>query len=236
MAAQKGVTLVIMKGDGGSPEAFTKIAGIRSKSITQNATQIDVTTDDDVNLSGLTTQVYLPGILNFSVSGSGIAKDKDAFNTLQADFNAGTVANYRVVNGEAGVWEGAMFIQSLAVNGEVDGARTLELNLMANGAVDYTPTTTAPANALAPSVSGVAQVDETLTVIEGIWTGGSITYTYQWQTDSGGGFADISGATSRTYTPIAGQIGQPLRCVVTATNSAGSASANSADTADVIAA
>jgi len=92
----------------------------------------------------------------------------------------------------------------------------------------------APVNSLLPAVSGIAQVGETLTALEGVWSGAP-TFTYQWQEDSAG-WADISGATSRTYDPVVGSVGNPLRVIVTATNTEGSASATSAATAAVLAA
>jgi hypothetical protein len=92
----------------------------------------------------------------------------------------------------------------------------------------------APTNLLLPSVSGIAQVGQTVTAIEGDWTG-TPTYTYQWQEDDGG-WANITGATSRAYVPVVGNVGNALRVIVTGTNSAGAASATSAATADTIAA
>lgn len=93
----------------------------------------------------------------------------------------------------------------------------------------------APANTLLPSISGIAQVGQTLTAIEGVWTGNP-SYTYQWQEDDGGGWTPIGGATSKTYIPVVGSVGNPLRVVVTGTNAAGATQATSAATADVIAA
>lgn len=92
----------------------------------------------------------------------------------------------------------------------------------------------APTNTTLPAISGVAQEDEVLTALEGVWTGAP-TFTYQWQEDSAG-WADIDGATSRTYTVVTADVGNSLRVVVTGTNAEGSAAATSAATADVIAA
>lgn len=139
MAAQKGVTLVIKKGDGASPESFTKIAGIRSKTVNQNSNQIDITTDDDINASGASFRTYLAGINEFSVSGSGVAKDVSDFNALQSAYEGGTVANYQVDLSNYGTWEGAMFVQSFNVTGEVDGAVTFDITLVNNDAISYTP-------------------------------------------------------------------------------------------------
>lgn len=139
MAAQKGVTLKLKKGDGASPENFTVLAGIKSKTVNQNAGQIDITTDDDVNASGASYRTNLAGINEFSISGSGIAKDKTAFNQIQADHEAGTVANWQVLLENFGTWEGPMFVQSFTVTGDSEGAVSFDITLSNNGAISYTP-------------------------------------------------------------------------------------------------
>ena len=73
---------------------------------------------------------------------------------------------------------------------------------------------------------------QTLTTTTGTWTGTPTpTYAYQWQRAG----ANISGATGSTYTLVSADVGSAIRCVVTATNTAGSASANSNATSSVAA-
>lgn len=89
-----------------------------------------------------------------------------------------------------------------------------------------------PVNTVAPVVSGTAAVNQTLSTTNGTWTGApSPTFTYQWQRNN----VNISGATSSTYLVVVADIGNPIRCVVTATNSLGAVSANSNETANVVA-
>jgi hypothetical protein len=91
----------------------------------------------------------------------------------------------------------------------------------------------APSNTAAPTISGNAQEGQTLTATSGTWSSSSnVTYVYQWQrcNASGAGCADISGATSQTYTVGSADVGNTLRVVVAARNSDGSTSAPSAPT------
>jgi peptidoglycan/xylan/chitin deacetylase (PgdA/CDA1 family) len=92
---------------------------------------------------------------------------------------------------------------------------------------------TAPTNTGLPTISGVAQDGQTLTAGEGLWSGSTATYGYQWRSCVSGGCADISGATNSTYVLTGAEVGSTVVVVVTATNSAGSASATSDQTATV---
>lgn len=85
----------------------------------------------------------------------------------------------------------------------------------------------APSNTTPPSISGSAQVGETLTASNGTWTGNPTpTYSRQWKADD----ADISGATDATYALTEAEQGAAITVTVTATNSEGSASETSAPT------
>lgn len=89
----------------------------------------------------------------------------------------------------------------------------------------------APANTTLPAVAGTAQVGQTLTAWEGVWTG-SPAFTYQWKK----GGVNIAGGVNKTYVPVVGDVGAAITVAVTGTNSAGSATATSAATVNVIAA
>jgi hypothetical protein len=93
-----------------------------------------------------------------------------------------------------------------------------------------------PAVTAAPTVSGLAQEDQTLTATTGTWTGTTpIAYGYQWEScdSSGANCNPIAGATASTYAVTAGDVGTTLAVLVTATNVAGSTSDASAATAVV---
>jgi hypothetical protein len=87
----------------------------------------------------------------------------------------------------------------------------------------------APTDVTLPSISGTSTQGDTLTASNGTWDGvPDPTYTYQWQdcNASGGSCSDISGATNSTYTLQGSDVGDTVDVVVTASNSAGSASAS----------
>ena len=50
MTAQRGKDLLIRIGDGGDPETFTTVAGLRATSLDFNAQAIDVTNSDSADM------------------------------------------------------------------------------------------------------------------------------------------------------------------------------------------
>ena len=93
-----------------------------------------------------------------------------------------------------------------------------------------------PVNTTAPSISGAALDEHTLTASPGAWSGDTpITYAYTWErcNTSGASCAAIAGATASAYTVTTSDAQHTLRVSVLASNDAGSASAVSAQTAVV---
>jgi Tol biopolymer transport system component len=83
--------------------------------------------------------------------------------------------------------------------------------------------TAQPTNSALPAISpGAPRTGEAATCGAGTWTG-TPSYTYEWLLDG----ALVAGATEPTYVPGDAAHLKPLRCRVTATNAAGSATATS---------
>jgi hypothetical protein len=98
------------------------------------------------------------------------------------------------------------------------------------------PANYAPTNSAAPTIGGTPQVGQTLTASNGTWNSDTTpTFTYQWQRcdTAGNNCAAITGARAQTYTVTSDDENKTLRVVVTATNSSGSGSATSGQTAVV---
>jgi hypothetical protein len=98
---------------------------------------------------------------------------------------------------------------------------------------------TPPKNTDRPTLSGTPQVGQTLTATNGSWTSATtIQYVYRFlRCDKNGGGCYSGGTTKqKTYTVTASDVGNTIRVRVTATNTDGSTSADSAPTAVVKAA
>jgi hypothetical protein len=74
-----------------------------------------------------------------------------------------------------------------------------------------------PANATPPSISGMRQVGQTLTVDEGTWTGLPTAFEYQWRR----GAEDVAGATAATYLLAGLDQNWSVYCEVRAINASG---------------
>ncbi len=127
---------------------------------------------------------------------------------------------------QAGRRRWTMLGVSLGISGTI--AVVLALGVLAGSG---TAASGAPTNTSPPTISGTAQQGQKLHADPGTWDGTApITYAYQWQRcdAQGNNCSDISGATSQDYTLTSADVGNTVRVVVTATNSAGSSTAASA--------
>jgi hypothetical protein len=104
----------------------------------------------------------------------------------------------------------------------------------ATSAATATVAAAAPVNSSLPVVSGVAQAGQTLSATAGGWSGTApIGYAYQWQRCSPG--CVNVGSNASTYLLSGADVGSTVQVVVTASNTAGSAAATSAQTGTVTA-
>lgn len=95
-----------------------------------------------------------------------------------------------------------------------------------------TETIGVPVNTAVPTISGTAQVAQTLTAANGTWTNTPTSFSYNWAYSGGGTVAGTNGGS--TYIPVFGDIGQQIVVKVTATNAGGnSVPATSAPTSAV---
>ncbi|HEY4098685.1 MAG TPA: hypothetical protein VGM33_24385, partial [Baekduia sp.] len=125
------------------------------------------------------------------------------------------------------------------VNAGTRGLALLAATLAAVGAMLAAATAalavSPPVNTVAPTISGSTVPGHTLTANHGTWTGSPTpTYAYQWQLCAAS-CSNIAGATSATYsTPLTyANAERKFAVKVTATNSAGVASATSAQSAAI---
>ena len=134
MAAQKGAALLLKVGNGGSPETFTTIGGLRSTSITLNDEAVDITNKDS---SGNRTLLADGGIHSMSISGSGVFTDAASETTLKGTMNASSFTNFQLIIPDFGTYTGAFMCASLEYAGEFNGEVTYSVTLESSGAITF---------------------------------------------------------------------------------------------------
>ena len=135
MSAQKGKDLLVKIGDGGSPETFATVAGLRATQLGFNATNVDVTNADSADqwrelLAG-------GGVKSASVTGSGVFKDAASDAALRAAFFNQTTPNFQLVIPSFGTVTGPFKIAALQYDGPYDGELKLSLSLASAGALTF---------------------------------------------------------------------------------------------------
>jgi hypothetical protein len=141
-----------------------------------------------------------------------------------ADITGATAASYLLATADV---DAAIRVEVTATN--VDGSTA------AVSASSATVVAATPGNSVAPFLTGGSRVGETLTTSDGGWSPAAVSFAYQWQRRAGGAYADISGATARTYTLMTADAGAAVRAKVTATNADGTGVGYSGATATVVA-
>ena len=146
-----------------------------------------------------------------------------------ADINGANASTYTL---------GAADVGS-AIRSGVSATDGTTFGTVAHSAVTSTVTaasTLAPTNTTPASITGTPTNGQTLSAVDGQWTGATpITFTYVWQACDATGAAcqPIAGATAKTYLLTSAVVGKTLRVVVTATNANGARTSTSVPTAVV---
>ena len=140
MAKQLGRAMVLKIGDGASPETFTFMAGINSKTLTINNSAIDVTTPDATTPGGALWAQSLNGLKSVSISGDATFLDEAAqegrLNSVA--MAADPVANFQLVVPSFGTYQGEFRVTTATLTGETEGAVNYSLALDSNGAITFT--------------------------------------------------------------------------------------------------
>jgi len=139
-------------------------------------------------------------------------------------------ALYDVVSGSNGTCAGASICQAGAgYDGPSGIGSPIGLDAFS---IPGSPVSTSP-----PTVAGVAEQGQTLTLNAGGWTNSPTSISDQWEhcNSAGWGCAAIAGASGHTYTLTAGDVGFTIRVQQTASNASGTgAPAASSQTATVV--
>lgn len=135
MSAQKGKDLLIKIGDGGDPESFATVAGLRATTLAFNAQTVDITNADSANAW---RELLDGGVKSATLSGNGVFKDAASDESLRAAFFNQTLPNFQVVIPNFGTMQGPFKITSLQYDGPYDGEVKISLSMASAGALTFT--------------------------------------------------------------------------------------------------
>jgi TP901-1 family phage major tail protein len=135
MAGQRGRDVLIRIGDGGDPETFATVAGIRAKTISLSAGLVDATTAESPD--AWRELIAGAGTKRAEVSGAGVFKDAASDARMRAAYFAGEAARFRLVVPGFGTLAGPFVVSELGYGGDHDGEATFSLRLASAGAITF---------------------------------------------------------------------------------------------------
>jgi len=136
MPAQRGKDLLLKIGDGGSPESFAIVGGLRTRTLSLNAGTVDVTHSQSVG--GWRELLADTGLRQASVAGAGVFLSDTEAETVRAAFFAGSIANWQIIIPGFGDITGPFQISNLDYAGDHDGEATMSLALESAGVLVFT--------------------------------------------------------------------------------------------------
>jgi TP901-1 family phage major tail protein len=132
MTAQKGAAFLLKIGDGGSPQTYETVAGLRTTQMSINGDTVVVTTKES---GGWRELLSGAGTRSVSVSASGIFLGSDAEDRVRANALAGTLYAYELSFEDGAKMRGQFLVQRLDYAGDFNGERTYSVQLESSGQV-----------------------------------------------------------------------------------------------------
>jgi TP901-1 family phage major tail protein len=132
MAAEKGSAFLLKIGNGGSPPAWTTVAGLRTTQLSVNGETVVVTSKDS---GGWRELLSGAGVRSVSVSGAGVFTGSAAEARLRSNALAGILDDYRLSFESGETMTGRFLVTRLDYAGDCNGERSYTLSLESSGAV-----------------------------------------------------------------------------------------------------
>ena len=133
MGVESGAAFLLKMSEGGQPEAFRTVAGLRT-------TQMSFTTDPVVvtNKGSGGWRELLPtgGIKSVSITGAGVFTGSTAEMSLKARALSGALERFEVSFEGGERLRGSFQVARLDYSGDFNGERTYTLSLESSGAVE----------------------------------------------------------------------------------------------------
>jgi TP901-1 family phage major tail protein len=132
MSAQKGSAFLLKIGDGGDPQSYETVAGLRTTQLSINGDTVVVTHKES---GGWRELLSGAGTRSVSVSAAGIFLGSTSEDAVRSHALAGTIAAYELSFEDGSRMLGDFLVQRLDYAGDFNGERNYTLQLESSGEV-----------------------------------------------------------------------------------------------------
>ncbi|MER9170914.1 phage tail protein [Mesorhizobium australicum] len=134
---QVGRLLLIQIGDGGSPEVFSSLCGIVTRSFNMSANDVDTTIPDCTNPAATPQKTGTPGIKQRTFTGAGKFVASANTTAFLQHVTDATVFNAKVIVPGLGTFTGSWYVTSFEFSGAMEGNMDFTGTFMAGGALTF---------------------------------------------------------------------------------------------------
>ena len=132
MSAQKGSAFLLKVGDGGTPLAYSTVAGLRTTQLSVNGEAVNVTSKES---GGWRELLSGAGVRSVSVSASGVFTGSAAEVRVKANALGGMIDDYELSFESGERMRGRFLVTRLDYSGDYNGERNYALSLESSGQV-----------------------------------------------------------------------------------------------------
>lgn len=137
MTGRRGRDMVLKIGDGGVPEQFVTVAGLRVVRLDLSATPIETTMAESAErwreIAGAV------GVKSADIVGDGLFKDAASDELVRSAFFMQSAPNWRVVEPGFGALLGPFVVRELSFSGDYEGLARFSIRLTSAGVVSFEP-------------------------------------------------------------------------------------------------
>jgi len=120
MAQENARELVIKRGDGASPEVFTFVCGLRTRTFTMSNASIDTTVPSCADPSAPIVATAAPGRQTLTFSGDGLFDNDTVGLAVFNDARNQSQTNYTIIVPGVGSFVGPFFISDYSNSGDME--------------------------------------------------------------------------------------------------------------------
>ncbi|KZK99149.1 MULTISPECIES: phage tail tube protein [unclassified Pseudovibrio] len=136
-AESQGKLMLIQLGNGGDPETFESVCGVKDKSLSINNEVVDTTRPNCDNPSAPLNYSGAYGIRTISLSGNGVATSSETYQRVVQHAVGQVYANAKIIVPLWGTFTGTVVFNKVDVSGPMQGELEFSLELTMTGDITF---------------------------------------------------------------------------------------------------